>query len=116
MNGVWLSNRAQGKRHMDGENMTVSANDVASGDRSGSGSGRSSRRVMMAAGAGLGSSLLALLASCAGYGSGGAGPDAPWALDVLMTQTINDIVNGKVAAGTALRDAAAKVNACLARA
>ena len=37
-------------------------------------------------------------------------------LNVLMTQTITDIVNGKVAAAAALRDAASQVNACMARA
>jgi hypothetical protein len=37
-------------------------------------------------------------------------------LNVLMTQTLTDIVNGKVSAGAALRDAAAQVNACMARA
>jgi ABC-type glycerol-3-phosphate transport system substrate-binding protein len=36
-------------------------------------------------------------------------------LNVLMTQTLTDIVNGKVAANAALRDAAAQVNACMAK-
>ncbi|HXI18973.1 MAG TPA: extracellular solute-binding protein [Chloroflexota bacterium] len=78
MNGFWLSDGVQGKRHMDGENMMVSARDVACDVASGggSGSGRWSRRAMMAAGASLGSSPLAMLAGCAGSGGGGAGPDA----------------------------------------
>ena len=37
-------------------------------------------------------------------------------LNVLMTQTLTDIVNGKVAAATGLRNAAAQVNACMAKA
>ena len=37
-------------------------------------------------------------------------------LNVLMTQALTDIVNGKVAAAAALRDAASQVNACMARA
>jgi multiple sugar transport system substrate-binding protein len=37
-------------------------------------------------------------------------------LNVLMTSTLTDIVNGKVAAGPALRDAAAQVNNCMANA
>ena len=36
-------------------------------------------------------------------------------LNVLMTTTLTDIVTGKVAAGPALRDAAAQVNNCIAR-
>ena len=37
-------------------------------------------------------------------------------LNVLMTKTLTDIVNGKVAAGPGLRDAAEQVTACLAKA
>jgi multiple sugar transport system substrate-binding protein len=37
-------------------------------------------------------------------------------LNVLMTSTLTDIVNGKVAAGPALRDAATQVNNCMASA
>lgn len=37
-------------------------------------------------------------------------------LNVLMTKTLTDIVNGKVAPGTGLRDAAEQVKACLAKA
>jgi multiple sugar transport system substrate-binding protein len=37
-------------------------------------------------------------------------------LNVLMTNTLTDIVNGKVAAGSALRDAATQVNNCMATA
>jgi ABC-type glycerol-3-phosphate transport system substrate-binding protein len=37
-------------------------------------------------------------------------------LNVLMTNTLTDIVNGKVAAGPALRDAATQVNNCIAKA
>ncbi len=37
-------------------------------------------------------------------------------LNVLMTNTLTDIVNGKVAAGPALRDAASQVNNCMANA
>jgi hypothetical protein len=37
-------------------------------------------------------------------------------LNVLMTNTLTDIVNGKVAAGPALRDAATQVNNCMAKA
>jgi multiple sugar transport system substrate-binding protein len=36
-------------------------------------------------------------------------------LNVLMTNTLTDIVNGKVAAGPALRDAATQVNNCIAK-
>ena len=36
-------------------------------------------------------------------------------LNVLMTQTLTDIVNGKVAANAGLRDAAAQVSACMAK-
>ena len=34
-------------------------------------------------------------------------------LNVLMTKTLTDIVNGKVAAGAALKDAATQVSACM---
>jgi multiple sugar transport system substrate-binding protein len=37
-------------------------------------------------------------------------------LNVLMTQTLTDIVNGKIAAQAGLRDAAAQVSACMAKA
>jgi multiple sugar transport system substrate-binding protein len=37
-------------------------------------------------------------------------------LNVLMTQTLTDIVNGKVAAAAGLRNAASQVNACMAKA
>jgi hypothetical protein len=37
-------------------------------------------------------------------------------LNMLMTATLNDIVNGKVSASAGLRDAAAQMNNCMAKA
>lgn len=37
-------------------------------------------------------------------------------VNLLMTQTLTDIVNGKVSAASALRDAASQINACMAKA